>query len=282
MKQYSISPDGEKFQLPEPDDYTKEFERLKDSVLDQRELGREIVVVMGVGFVGAVMAAVVAEPVAVATESERIAEPSPSQGSVDAPLTQVPDEPQRRQSLTGDERDNAQAHAIQGGTLGTLPRGMQPPDLKLVNAGDLLNVDPADLEKRLSPRSPRSPMKGAPLAGLFEKPPKGGEGEGADGSEAALAEENIAPAVEAGVEEKEDVVEEAAEEEKETKGAAEGESAVETDEAAAEVPASAAEGAVEEADSVEAEPVVREEDDEAQSVVDDVIANGIAAAAAEA
>jgi nucleotide sugar dehydrogenase len=61
MKQYSISPDGEKFQLPEPDDYTKEFERLKDSVLDQRELGREIVVVMGVGFVGAVMAAVVAD-----------------------------------------------------------------------------------------------------------------------------------------------------------------------------------------------------------------------------
>ena len=61
MKQYSISPDGEKFQLPEPDDYTKEFERLKDSVRDQRKLGREIVVVMGVGFVGAVMAAVVAD-----------------------------------------------------------------------------------------------------------------------------------------------------------------------------------------------------------------------------
>jgi nucleotide sugar dehydrogenase len=61
MKQYSISPDGEKFQLPKPDDYTKEYERLKDSVRDQRELGREIVVVMGVGFVGAVMAAVVAD-----------------------------------------------------------------------------------------------------------------------------------------------------------------------------------------------------------------------------
>ena len=61
MKQYSTSPDGEKFQLPDSDDYTKEFERLKDSVRDQRELGREIVVVMGVGFVGAVMAAVVAD-----------------------------------------------------------------------------------------------------------------------------------------------------------------------------------------------------------------------------
>jgi len=66
MKQYSISPDGEKFQLPEPDDYTKEFKRLKNKVRSQRKLGREIVVVMGVGFVGAVMAAVVAD-----TEDEK-------------------------------------------------------------------------------------------------------------------------------------------------------------------------------------------------------------------
>jgi nucleotide sugar dehydrogenase len=61
MKQYSISPDGEKFQLPEPDDYTNEYRRLKHIVQEQRDLGREIVVVMGVGFVGAVMAAVVAD-----------------------------------------------------------------------------------------------------------------------------------------------------------------------------------------------------------------------------
>ena len=61
MKQYSISPDGEKFQLPEPNDYAKEHERLKHIVQEQRKLGREIVVVMGVGFVGAVMAAVVAD-----------------------------------------------------------------------------------------------------------------------------------------------------------------------------------------------------------------------------
>ena len=61
MKQYSISPDGEKFQLPEPDDYAREFERLKNIVHDQQDKGREIVVVMGVGFVGAVMAAVVAD-----------------------------------------------------------------------------------------------------------------------------------------------------------------------------------------------------------------------------
>jgi UDP-N-acetyl-D-glucosamine dehydrogenase len=61
MKQYSISPDGEKFQLPEPEEYAGEFERLKNIVHDQRDKGREIVVVMGVGFVGAVMAAVVAD-----------------------------------------------------------------------------------------------------------------------------------------------------------------------------------------------------------------------------
>ena len=59
--EYSYSPDGEKFRLPSRDDYVKEFERLKELVRDQRALGREIVVVMGVGFVGAVMAAVVAD-----------------------------------------------------------------------------------------------------------------------------------------------------------------------------------------------------------------------------
>ena len=59
--EYSYSPDGEKFRLPSPDDYVKEFERLKALVREQRALGREIVVVMGVGFVGAVMAAVVAD-----------------------------------------------------------------------------------------------------------------------------------------------------------------------------------------------------------------------------
>jgi len=60
-KNYSVSPDGEKFQLPDPDDYAKEFDRLNRMVRDQRNQGREIVVVMGVGFVGAVMAAVVAD-----------------------------------------------------------------------------------------------------------------------------------------------------------------------------------------------------------------------------
>jgi nucleotide sugar dehydrogenase len=59
--EYSLSPDGEKFYLPGPDDYAKESKRLEGAVGDQRALGREIVVVMGVGFVGAAMAAVVAD-----------------------------------------------------------------------------------------------------------------------------------------------------------------------------------------------------------------------------
>ncbi len=59
--EYSFSPTGEKFQLPSEEDYLKEFERLKEVVRNQRALGREIVLVMGLGFVGAVMAAVVAD-----------------------------------------------------------------------------------------------------------------------------------------------------------------------------------------------------------------------------
>lgn len=58
---YSISPAGEKFPLPKPADYAKEFARLKKRAAAERAAGREIVVVMGVGFVGAVMAAIVAD-----------------------------------------------------------------------------------------------------------------------------------------------------------------------------------------------------------------------------
>jgi nucleotide sugar dehydrogenase len=61
MAEYSASPTGEKFQLPGQEDYLKEFERLKEMVRNQRALGREIVLVVGLGFVGAVMAAVVAD-----------------------------------------------------------------------------------------------------------------------------------------------------------------------------------------------------------------------------
>lgn len=60
---YSISPAGEKFPLPKPEDYQNEFEGLRKRVDAERSMGREIVVVMGVGFVGAVMAAIVADTV---------------------------------------------------------------------------------------------------------------------------------------------------------------------------------------------------------------------------
>ena len=57
----SVSPSGEAFPLPKPEDYAKEFKRLQKLVAAQRKEGREIVVVMGLGFVGAVMAGVVAD-----------------------------------------------------------------------------------------------------------------------------------------------------------------------------------------------------------------------------
>jgi len=60
-EQFSISPEGEKFPLPNPEDYQAEFERLKELTDRHRAEGKEIVVVVGVGFVGAVMAAVVAD-----------------------------------------------------------------------------------------------------------------------------------------------------------------------------------------------------------------------------
>ena len=59
----SVAPNGEAFPLPQPSDYTKEFKRLQRLVAAHRRQGREIVVVMGVGFVGAVMAGVVADSV---------------------------------------------------------------------------------------------------------------------------------------------------------------------------------------------------------------------------
>ncbi|MBW1798608.1 MAG: GDP-mannose dehydrogenase, partial [Deltaproteobacteria bacterium] len=61
--EYSISPDGEKFKIPDEEDYAKEYERLEKLVKEKREEGLEIVVVMGLGFVGAVMAGVVADSV---------------------------------------------------------------------------------------------------------------------------------------------------------------------------------------------------------------------------
>lgn len=61
--EYSISPEGEKFNLPTEDESALEFKRLKQLVREHRDQGHEIVVVMGLGFVGAVMAGVVADAV---------------------------------------------------------------------------------------------------------------------------------------------------------------------------------------------------------------------------
>jgi len=61
--EYSISPDGERFAIPQEDDYKSEYKRLSLITKKEREKGHEIVVVMGLGFVGAVMAAVVADSV---------------------------------------------------------------------------------------------------------------------------------------------------------------------------------------------------------------------------
>ncbi len=57
----SVSPEGERFAIPQQADYEAEHRRVEELVKQARAAGREIVVVMGVGFVGAVMAAVVAD-----------------------------------------------------------------------------------------------------------------------------------------------------------------------------------------------------------------------------
>ncbi len=61
MAQYSISPAGEKFAIPAKKDYAAELKRIERLVRQARGEGKEVVVVMGVGFVGAVMAAIVAD-----------------------------------------------------------------------------------------------------------------------------------------------------------------------------------------------------------------------------
>jgi nucleotide sugar dehydrogenase len=63
MTEYSVSPEGEKFAIPEKGDYAKEFKRIGSLAETARDEGKEIVVVMGVGFVGAVMAAIIADAV---------------------------------------------------------------------------------------------------------------------------------------------------------------------------------------------------------------------------
>ncbi len=60
---YSVSPDGTKYPLPKQSDYRKEFTRIEKLAAKAKKNNQEIVIVMGVGFVGAVMAAIVADTV---------------------------------------------------------------------------------------------------------------------------------------------------------------------------------------------------------------------------
>ncbi len=60
---YSSNPAGERFALPQNNEYEQEFKRLESLAAKARAEGKEVVVVMGIGFVGAVMAAIVADTV---------------------------------------------------------------------------------------------------------------------------------------------------------------------------------------------------------------------------
>jgi len=62
-KSQSVSPDGEVFLIPSQAEYAPELTRLKSLADKARAEGKEVVVVVGVGFVGAVMAAIVADTV---------------------------------------------------------------------------------------------------------------------------------------------------------------------------------------------------------------------------
>ncbi|MBM3434818.1 MAG: GDP-mannose dehydrogenase, partial [Bacteroidetes bacterium] len=60
-RQYAVSPQGESFPLPVKAEYAAEFKRIEKLAKKAKESGKEIVVVMGLGFVGVVMAAIVAD-----------------------------------------------------------------------------------------------------------------------------------------------------------------------------------------------------------------------------
>ena len=63
LSNISLSPAGEAFPLPARDEYATEYARVQRLADAARASGKEVVVVMGVGFVGAVMAAIIADTV---------------------------------------------------------------------------------------------------------------------------------------------------------------------------------------------------------------------------
>ena len=63
MTEYSAASTGERFPIPQENEYPAEFRRIQALADQARKEGKEIVVVMGVGFVGVVMAAIIADTV---------------------------------------------------------------------------------------------------------------------------------------------------------------------------------------------------------------------------
>ena len=61
MQDFSLSPNGEEYPLPTEQESKDELNRLKEITKEQKAKGRTIVAVQGMGFVGCVMAAVVAD-----------------------------------------------------------------------------------------------------------------------------------------------------------------------------------------------------------------------------
>jgi UDP-N-acetyl-D-glucosamine dehydrogenase len=61
ITRYSVSPSGDKFLLPKESDYSGELKRIRVLADRARKEKKAVVVVMGLGFVGAVMAAIVAD-----------------------------------------------------------------------------------------------------------------------------------------------------------------------------------------------------------------------------
>jgi len=60
-KKESVSPFGEIYSLPTKEEYKSEFEKIQKLAEKAKKEGKEVVVVMGLGFVGVVMAAIVAD-----------------------------------------------------------------------------------------------------------------------------------------------------------------------------------------------------------------------------
>jgi len=63
MADVSTSPEGEQFPIPKSEEYEAEYERIEALTEIARNEGKEIIIVMGVGFVGAVMAAIIADSI---------------------------------------------------------------------------------------------------------------------------------------------------------------------------------------------------------------------------